>query len=69
MYIYDQHDQQLLNERVAQFKNQMERYLAGKIPEEEFLPLRLQNGIYVQRYAPNEQRSDARISKSGSRLR
>ena len=52
MYIYDQHDQQLLNERVAQFKNQMERYLAGKIPEEEFLPLRLQNGIYVQRYAP-----------------
>lgn len=52
MYIYDQHDQQLLNERVAQFKNQMERYLAGKIAEDEFLPLRLQNGIYVQRYAP-----------------
>ena len=52
MYVYDEYDQQLLNERVAQFKGQMERHLAGKIPEEEFLPLRLQNGIYVQRYAP-----------------
>ena len=52
MYVYDQYDQQLLNERVAQFKGQMERYLAGKISPEEFLPLRLQNGIYVQRYAP-----------------
>ena len=52
MYVYDDYDQQLLNERVAQFKGQTERYLAGKIPEEEFLPLRLQNGLYVQRYAP-----------------
>jgi len=52
MYVYDEYDQQLLNERVAQFKGQMDRYLAGKIPEDEFLPLRLQNGIYVQRYAP-----------------
>lgn len=52
MYVYDQYDQQLLNERVAQFRGQMTRYLDGKIPEEEFLPLRLQNGIYVQRYAP-----------------
>ncbi|ASP39733.1 sulfite reductase [Bacterioplanes sanyensis] len=52
MYVYDQYDQQLLNERVAQFRGQMARYLDGKIPEEEFLPLRLQNGIYVQRYAP-----------------
>lgn len=52
MYVYDEYDQQLLNERVAQFKGQMERYLAGKISPEEFLPLRLQNGIYVQRYAP-----------------
>ncbi len=52
MYVYDKHDQQLLNERVAQFRWQMERYLAGKIGEDEFLPLRLQNGIYVQRYAP-----------------
>ncbi len=52
MYVYDEYDQQLLNERVAQFKGQMERYLAGKIADDEFLPLRLQNGIYVQRYAP-----------------
>ncbi|MDF1762420.1 MAG: nitrite/sulfite reductase [Oleibacter sp.] len=52
MYVYDQYDQQLLNERVTQFKGQMARYLEGKIAEDEFLPLRLQNGIYVQRYAP-----------------
>lgn len=52
MYQYDEYDQKIVNERVAQFSNQMERYQAGKIPEEEFLPLRLQNGIYVQRYAP-----------------
>lgn len=52
MYVYDEYDQQLLNERVAQFKGQTDRYFAGKISEDEFLPLRLQNGIYVQRYAP-----------------
>ena len=52
MYVYDEYDQQLLNERVAQFRSQTERYLAGKIADDEFLPLRLQNGLYVQRYAP-----------------
>ena len=52
MYVYDDFDQRIINERVAQFQDQMDRYLDGKIPEEEFLPLRLQNGIYVQRYAP-----------------
>ncbi len=52
MYVYDDLDQRIINERVAQFQDQMDRYLDGKIPEEEFLPLRLQNGIYVQRYAP-----------------
>ncbi|WP_221798544.1 nitrite/sulfite reductase [Oceanobacter mangrovi] len=52
MYQYDEYDQQILNERVAQFKQQTERYFAGEIAEDEFLPLRLQNGIYVQRYAP-----------------
>lgn len=52
MYVYDDYDKRILNERVAQFRSQLERYQAGKIPEEEFLPLRLQNGIYVQRYAP-----------------
>ncbi|NIC03950.1 nitrite/sulfite reductase [Billgrantia bachuensis] len=52
MYRYDTHDQTLVNERVAQFRDQMNRYLAGRISDEEFLPLRVQNGLYVQRYAP-----------------
>ena len=52
MYIYDQHDQQIVNERVAQFRDQTDRYLDGKLSEEEFLPLRLQNGLYIQRLAP-----------------
>ncbi len=52
MYRYDEYDQQLLNERVAQFRGQMDRYLAGELTEEEFLPLRLQNGVYIQRHAP-----------------
>ncbi|MDR5902093.1 MULTISPECIES: nitrite/sulfite reductase [Halomonas] len=52
MYRYDSHDQTLVNERVAQFRDQMERYLAGRLSEEEFLPLRVQNGLYIQRYAP-----------------
>jgi len=52
MYVYDQHDKGILNQRVAQFKGQTERYLAGQLKEEEFLPLRLQNGLYVQRLAP-----------------
>nr|WP_297456969.1 nitrite/sulfite reductase [uncultured Halomonas sp.] len=52
MYRYDTYDQTLVNERVAQFRGQMERYLAGQISEAEFLPLRVQNGLYIQRYAP-----------------
>ncbi|MDN3526414.1 nitrite/sulfite reductase [Halomonas sabkhae] len=52
MYRYDNHDQTLVDERVAQFRDQMRRYLEGKISDEEFLPLRVQNGLYVQRYAP-----------------
>lgn len=52
MYIYDQHDQRLVDERVTQFRGQTERYLAGEISDEQFLPLRLQNGLYVQRLAP-----------------
>ena len=42
----------MINERVAQFRDQTERYLAGKLTEDEYRPLRLQNGLYVQRYAP-----------------
>lgn len=52
MYVYDSYDQQIVDQRVVQFKEQTERFLAGKLAAEEFLPLRLQNGLYVQRHAP-----------------
>ena len=52
MFLYTDFDQNLLNERVAQFRDQTQRYLEGKLTEEEYRPLRLQNGLYVQRYAP-----------------
>jgi sulfite reductase (NADPH) hemoprotein beta-component len=52
MYIYDQYDQKIVDERVAQFRDQTRRFLAGELSEEEFRPLRLQNGLYIQRYAP-----------------
>jgi sulfite reductase (NADPH) hemoprotein beta-component len=52
MYVYDQYDQQIVDQRVAQFRDQTERFLAGELTEEQFLPLRLQNGLYVQRLAP-----------------
>jgi len=52
MYVYDQVDQRLVDERVAQFRDQTRRFLAGKLSEEEFRALRLRNGLYIQRYAP-----------------
>ncbi|HIQ53069.1 MAG TPA: nitrite/sulfite reductase [Pseudomonas pachastrellae] len=52
MYIYDEYDQQIVEDRVKQFRDQTRRFLAGELSESEFLPLRLQNGLYVQRYAP-----------------
>ncbi len=52
MYRYDTYDQTLVDERVAQFRDQMDRYLAGRLGEDEFRPLRLQNGLYIQRHAP-----------------
>ena len=52
MYRYDAYDQRLVDERVAQFREQTRRYLAGELSEDEFRPLRLQNGLYVQRHAP-----------------
>ena len=51
MYRYDAHDQQLVNERVAQFRDQVRRRLSGEISENEFKPLRLQNGLYMQLHA------------------
>ena len=52
MYIYDEIDQRLVDERVEQFRGQTKRFLAGKLSEEEFRALRLRNGLYIQRYAP-----------------
>jgi len=52
MYSYDPIDQQLVDERVAQFRGQTRRFLEGKLSEEEFRALRLRNGLYIQRYAP-----------------
>ncbi|MBY4895378.1 nitrite/sulfite reductase [Cupriavidus sp. AU9028] len=51
MYQYDQYDQRIVEERVAQFRDQVRRRLSGELTEEEFLPLRLQNGLYLQRHA------------------
>ncbi|RYZ11780.1 MAG: nitrite/sulfite reductase [Comamonadaceae bacterium] len=52
MYQYTDFDRQFVHQRAAQFRDQLERWQAGKLAEEEFRPLRLQNGWYVQRYAP-----------------
>ncbi|MDM4770173.1 nitrite/sulfite reductase [Solimonas sp. SE-A11] len=52
MYRYDSFDQQLVDDRVAQFRGQTERFLAGQLPDDEFRSLRLRNGLYVQRFAP-----------------
>ncbi|MDP3518572.1 MAG: nitrite/sulfite reductase [Pseudohongiella sp.] len=52
MYRYDQYDHQMLADRIAQFRDQTQRFLAGQLSDAEFLPLRLQNGLYVQRLAP-----------------
>ncbi len=52
MYQYTEFDKQFVRQRAAQFRDQLERNLAGKLGDEEFRPLRLQNGWYVQRHAP-----------------
>lgn len=52
MYKYDPIDQQIVNERVAQYRDQTRRYIAGELSDEEYRPLRLQNGLYIQRHAP-----------------
>ena len=52
MYVYDEIDQRIVNERVEQYRDQTRRYLAGDISDAQFLPIRLQNGLYVQRLAP-----------------
>ncbi len=52
MYIYDDIDQRLVDERVTQFRDQTRRFLEGKLAEDDFRALRLRNGLYVQRFAP-----------------
>ncbi|AVR88348.1 MULTISPECIES: nitrite/sulfite reductase [Thauera] len=52
MYRYNETDQRLVDDRVRQFRDQMQRYLDGRLSEDDFRPLRLQNGLYVQRHAP-----------------
>jgi sulfite reductase (NADPH) hemoprotein beta-component len=52
MYKYDNYDHQMLADRVAQFRDQTDRFLNGDLAPAEFLPLRLQNGLYIQRLAP-----------------
>ena len=52
MYIYDAYDRTIVNERVEQFRDQTRRFLIGELSEDEFRPLRLMNGLYIQRYAP-----------------
>ncbi|WP_440468152.1 nitrite/sulfite reductase [Pseudomonas sp. YH-1] len=51
MYRYDDYDRALVRERVAQFRDQVQRRLSDELSEEEFLPLRLQNGLYLQKHA------------------
>jgi sulfite reductase (NADPH) hemoprotein beta-component len=52
MYQYTEFDKSFVRSRAAQFRDQLERWQSGKLSEEDFRPLRLQNGWYVQRYAP-----------------
>ena len=52
MYQYTDFDRQFVRARANQYRDQLTRWQAGQLPEDEFRPLRLQNGWYVQRYAP-----------------
>jgi sulfite reductase (NADPH) hemoprotein beta-component len=52
MYTYDPVDQKIVDQRVAQFRDQTRRFMGGQLTEEEFRALRLRNGLYIQRYAP-----------------
>ena len=52
MYTYTDFDRQFVTQRAAQYRDQLQRHLAGRLPDDEFRPLRLQNGWYVQRHAP-----------------
>jgi sulfite reductase (NADPH) hemoprotein beta-component len=51
MYRYDEFDREFVTERVAQFRGQVERRIAGDLTEDQFKPLRLMNGVYLQLHA------------------
>ena len=52
MYTYTEFDKQFVRQRAAQYRDQLDRHLGGRLPDDEFRALRLQNGWYVQRHAP-----------------
>jgi len=52
MYQYDQIDQSLVEQRVAQYRDQTQRFLAGQLSDDDFKSLRLRNGLYIQKHAP-----------------
>src|SRR5438093_4811873 len=52
MYLYDEIDSRIVDDRVKQFRDQTRRFLADKLSEDDFRALRLRNGLYIQRYAP-----------------
>ncbi|NBT45803.1 MAG: nitrite/sulfite reductase, partial [Gammaproteobacteria bacterium] len=52
MYQYDHYDQTLVNQRAQQFREQTRRFLEGELTEDQYRPLRLMNGLYIQRHAP-----------------
>lgn len=52
MYQYDQYDHTIVKQRVAEFRGQVERHLAGELSAEDLMPLRLRNGLYYQTHAP-----------------
>ncbi len=52
MYKYDHYDRNIVNQRVDQYEDQLNRYFNKELTDEEFRPLRLQNGLYIQRHAP-----------------
>ena len=52
MYKYDHYDSKIVNQRVDQYEDQLNRYFNKELTDEEFRPLRLQNGLYIQRHAP-----------------
>jgi sulfite reductase (NADPH) hemoprotein beta-component len=52
MYQYTDFDRQFVRSRAAQYRDQLQRHLTGRLSDDDFKPLRLQNGWYLQRYAP-----------------